>query len=74
MSGSSDGLHVEQLTGVILNAAEHDQSDGVALPLDDGHDVLRPYRVFTLKQPTDTVTELFRQRDIIQVMSLPVWV
>lgn len=66
VSCSSDGLHVEQLTGVILNATEHDQSDGVALPLDDGHDVLRPYSVFALKQPIDTVTELLRQHDIIQ--------
>lgn len=34
MSRCGDGLHVEELTAVILYAAEHDQSDGFSLPLD----------------------------------------
>lgn len=34
-----NGLHVKKLTGVILNATEHDQSHAVSLPLDDGQDI-----------------------------------
>lgn len=49
VAGGGDGGHVEQLTGVILDAAEHHHSDGVALLLDDPQDVLRPQSLLALK-------------------------
>ena len=36
-----DGAHVEELPGVVLNAAEHDERQTVALALDGREDVLR---------------------------------
>lgn len=48
LSGGGDGGHVEQLTGVILNSAEHYHSDGGALLLDHLQDVLRPQSLFSL--------------------------
>lgn len=48
VSGGSDGGHVEQLPGVVLDAAEHHHGDGVALPLNGIQDVLCPQSVFSL--------------------------
>lgn len=42
LSGGGDGSHVEQLPCVILNSAQHDDGDGVALLLDGPQDVLCP--------------------------------
>lgn len=50
VAGGGDGGHVEQLTGVIVDAAEHHHSDGVALLLDDPQDVLRPQSLLALKK------------------------
>lgn len=48
LAGLRDGSHVEQLTSVILNAAEHHHGDGVALLLDRLQDVLGPQSLFSL--------------------------
>jgi hypothetical protein len=41
LSDFGDGFHIEQLTGVILDAREPDESDLISLLLDDLEDVLR---------------------------------
>lgn len=48
LCSGGDGGHVEQLTGVVLDAAQHHHGDGVALLLDDLQDVLRPQRELAL--------------------------
>ena len=48
VSGRRDGSHVEQLTGVILDATEHHHGDGVALGFNHLQDVLRPESLFSL--------------------------
>lgn len=58
LAGRCDGSHVEQLTGVILDATEHHHGDGVALGFDQLQDVLRPQSLFSL---TPTVKEQVTQ-------------
>lgn len=50
VSGLRDGCHVKQLSGVILNAAEHHHGDGVALLLNGFQDVCGPQGFFSLKE------------------------
>lgn len=50
MSDRGDGGHVKQLTGVILNAAEHDHGDGITFLLDGPQDVLRPQSLLPLSK------------------------
>lgn len=54
LAGRGDGGHVEQLTGVILDSAEHHHSDGLALLLDHVQDVLSPQGLFSLSSRTFT--------------------
>lgn len=51
MSGLCDGRHVKQLSGVILNAAEHHHGDGLALLLDGFQDVGGTQGCFSLEEP-----------------------
>lgn len=50
LSDSGDGGHVEQLTGVILDSAQHDHGDGVTFLLDGPQDVLRPQSLLPLSR------------------------
>lgn len=39
---SGDGSHVEQLTSIVLDTAQHNHSNRITLLLDDPQDILRP--------------------------------
>lgn len=48
LSHHCDGSHVEQLTSVVLNPAEHHHGDGIPVLLDGPQDVLRPQSLLPL--------------------------